>query len=381
MIQTLPDLLLWLNQPQALQSGRCERTYSLRMLRGFADESYRGLHCYRQVDIPKKNGGFRRLCIPRSDLKALQRRLLPLFLPAQNSLPASAFAYRCQKTLRQHAACHAGCSLLVKLDLCSFFDSVSFGAVFRAVDDALRLSPLVAAAVPAQSGDVISVAQTGRAAQGTPCWCNRQLSWYIAQFCTRQGSLPQGAPTSPLLSNLVFAPLDLRIEAYCQAKGITYTRYADDLIFSFYAAAPGTADSGAASLIAFVRSLLLRSGYRLNEEKTVVAGVGRRRVVTGAVVHETLQAPASYRKKLRQEIYYIGKYGLREHLLHTNAFAHSSGPGTEAQSAEAERVKMIRAAQSLLGRVSFVLQLNPSDREFQQYHKDCLHLLHAVYRL
>ena len=205
MIQTLPDLLLWLNQPQALQSGRCERTYSLRMLRGFADESYRGLHCYRQVDIPKKNGGFRRLCIPRSDLKALQRRLLPLFLPAQNSLPASAFAYRCQKTLRQHAACHAGCSLLVKLDLCSFFDSVSFGAVFRAVDDALRLSPLVAAAVPAQSGDVISVAQTGRAAQGTPCWYNRQLSWYIAQFCTRQGSLPQGAPTSPLLSNLVFA--------------------------------------------------------------------------------------------------------------------------------------------------------------------------------
>lgn len=377
--------------------------FTLAQLQGFADEDYRRRHCYRPVDIPKKNGGTRRLFVPRDDLKLLQRQLLPLLSPAVEALPESVFAYRPGRDLRSHAACHLQPSLLVKLDIRHFFDSISFGSVMWAIDKALRLSPLfsaeshlLSAEIPLSSAEIPvpfvefswpSVEESGDP-QNVPCWFNKTLSWYLAQFCTQNDSLPQGAPTSPALSNLVFAPLDMQILDFCRQRSITYTRYADDMIFSL----PSV---GCAALIAFVRTLLSRHGYQLNEEKISVAGPGRRQKITGVVVNEKLQADHHYRQAIRQEIYYIGKYGLREHMTRANksfiydkpsgGTPHSSDNPSDAENLPAEAdldvAAMARYVNSLAGRVDYVIQLDPGNREFQRYRQECLNLLNIVYRL
>ena len=133
------------------------------------------------------------------------------------------------------------------------------------------------------------------------------------------------------------------IEESLTRRGITYTRYSDDLAFSGETFSVG-------ELLRFVRGLLDAHGFRLNEGKTAVAGPGQRKRLPGVVVSHKLQADVGLRRQLRQEFYYIGRFGLASHLERTGE--------QRPPSAYLRR---------LLGRTGFVLQVNPEDREFQEY--------------
>ena len=105
-------------------------------------------------------------------------------------------------------------------------------------------------------------------------------------------------------------------------------------------------DFDPAEVIRFVRLELKKMGLLLNEQKTKVQRPGQQQSVTGIVVNEKLSIPAGYRRKLRQELYYCKKFGIREHLQKT---------GLEI-SEETYRMR-------LLGKVNYVLRLHPNDRD------------------
>ncbi|MEG1585099.1 MAG: reverse transcriptase family protein, partial [Anaerovorax sp.] len=317
MIETLRDFSEQLGAMKKIDDPHPSNRRYYYLLR-FGTGGFVKRTSYTEVSIPKKNGETRRLHVPGYRLKYLQRYLLSFFSYGQIS--QHAFAYIKGTSLLHHAKKHKNSPMLVKLDIENFFDSISFGQVFYAIHQALSHCPQVS---PNHTA----------------------LSYHFTQFCTLEGSLPQGAPTSPMLSNLVFFHIDEALSAYCKARNITYTRYCDDLIFS--------GDFHPAGLIGFARRLLLKNGFTLHEKKTVIAGKGRQQKVTGILVNTRPQADKAYRRKIRQELYFIGKYGIDNHLDFLKRTAAIDQGYTE-----------ISYLQSLLGRICFVLQIDPANKEF-----------------
>ena len=113
----------------------------------------------------------------------------------------------------------------------------------------------------------------------------------LVQLVTRRGRLPQGAPTSPHLANLVARRLDQRLVELSERLGWTYTRYADDLSFS------GDTDPG--ELLPRVEAIVLDEQFRLARQKTRVRSRHQRQVVTGLVVNDRVRLPKPQRRRLR----------------------------------------------------------------------------------
>lgn len=320
-----------------------------------SDSSFREQQ-YTRHFIPKQKDETRLLLAPSRPLKYVQKRILSLLndaVAASGSfevkhaplLAPCAMAYRPGLSIRDCALPHTGAKVLLHLDLKDFFGHVEFPAVFSAIDQALCFSPAVGRHY-LNSYDRVSYETSNH--------YNSVLSFYFARLCTLNGFLPQGAPTSPLLSNLVFAPLDWKIMALCQDWELTYTRYSDDLFFS-------GARVDARALIKRVRELLGPKGFLLNREKTAVLGPGFRHRITGVVVNQKTQVSREYRREIRQEIYYIRKFGLEEHLSRLEQTAPISN------AHEKTPPDLVSYRNQLSGRVAFVLQINPQDKEFRKY--------------
>lgn len=308
---------------------------------------------YRLAELPKANGELRRLWVPDSFLMAVQRSILRTLLVWEEVSPY-ATAYRFGGSPQANARPHVGQPQLLKLDIRKFFDHLYYPLVKEKAFPSERYSEP-----------------------------NRIL---LTLLCTVRDGLPQGAPTSPAISNLILKDFDNRLGAWCGERRITYTRYCDDMAFS------GAFD--AEEVIKQVREELRPLGLFLNERKTVRRGKGQRMQVTGLVVNQRLSVPASYRRKLRQELYYCRKYGVREHGARTG-FSGAGGqertgfPGVGGQewtgfpgAGEREQAgfpgggEPARAELSsgeaaylrrLLGQVRYVLSVDPGNREMKEY--------------
>ena len=155
---------------------------------------------YREFFLPKRSGGTRRILAPDQALKAVQRRILRRLLARLRSHPA-ATGFERGRSIVTNALPHVGRAVVVRMDLKDFFPSTRAGRVrayFRRVG-----------------------------------W-DRAAAGLLTRLCTFEGGLPQGAPTSPRLGNLVNYYLDAQLtRKAARIKGV-YTRYADDLTISFY---------------------------------------------------------------------------------------------------------------------------------------------------
>lgn len=125
-------------------------------------------------------------------------------------------------------------------------------------------------------------------------WC-REAAELLTSLTTWEGGLPQGAPTSPRLSNLVNYKMDARIAGYCATQGATYSRYADDIAIGFLSDFPGGVRSAATT----VRSIIRDSGYRPNGRKQKILRQHQQQKVTGLVVNDRVNVPRKIRRKLR----------------------------------------------------------------------------------
>lgn len=217
---------------------------------------------YREFTIPKRSGGKRTIAAPDEKLKRLQRLLQRRLLARLKCHPA-ATGFERGYSIVLNAMCHVGRAVVVRMDLRDFFPSTSSKRVerfFREVG-----------------------------------W-NRAAAGLLVKLCTRRGGLPQGAPTSPRLSNLVNYRLDARLAGLAQRLGAVYTRYADDLTFSF------ASDDREAihSLVRTAKRVVEREGYAMHVHKKLrIARRHDRQLVTGLVVNERVNLPRARRRWLR----------------------------------------------------------------------------------
>ncbi|MFB9860170.1 retron St85 family RNA-directed DNA polymerase [Salinicoccus siamensis] len=141
---------------------------------------------------------------------------------------------------------------------------------------------------------------------------SEKVSLTLSNLCTFNNYLPQGAPTSPHISNLILIKLDNRIEAYAQKNNLTYTRYADDITLS--------GSKEVYKSIKVISEILNDEGFEIKKEKTRVQPYYSRQEVTGLVVNDKVSVPKEYIKQLRQELYYIRTRGMENHLTFNDKF-------------------------------------------------------------
>lgn len=228
----------------------------------------------------KRSGGLRLIEIPKSRLRALQRRLLHELLDYV-PLHECAHGFRSRHSILTHARLHTGKTVVIKLDLQDFFLTITANRVrgfFMALgypEPAARiLSGLCVHAVPRHV--LQSCARPSRETGELP-----SLVWHDMKRY-KDPHLPQGAPTSPALANLCAFKLDVRLHGLAQSLGATYSRYADDLTFSGDARLARVA----ARIVVQVGAIALEEGFVLNHRKTRVMRSGTRQMVTGVVVNE-----------------------------------------------------------------------------------------------
>lgn len=217
---------------------------------------------YRRFQIPKRTGGHRTIYEPTEELKRVQRLLLRKLLK-RLSAHACAHGFERGKSTVTGATPHARKAVVIRMDVRDFFGSTK----------AARVRDYFA-----------RVGWDSEAAQ------------LLTRLCTHEGSLPQGAPTSPRLSNLVNFKLDARLDALARKCGADYTRYADDMAFSF-------ASGAHEQLQPFIRTakkILREEGYELHTRKKLqIRRRHHRQTVTGLVVNDRVALPRATRRWLR----------------------------------------------------------------------------------
>lgn len=267
---------------------------------------------YKAFQISKRGGGKRVICVPEPPLMRVQKWL------NQNVLAKArphwrSFAFSPGSSILKCAQEHCGCGWLIKLDIQRFFESISEIQVYYAFRE-LGYQPLI-------SFELARVCtrdkpSTSRA-QYLPKW-NPNPSRYIVipyYHSDTLGHLPQGAPTSPMLANLVCMKMDEDLYDLATKNGLVYTRYADDLTFSTPEA--GFSHKLAGKHIQECFSILRDYGFEPHYTKTSVAPPGARKTVLGMLVdRDTPRLQKKFRQRLKRHVWAVGRFGIAAHASH-----------------------------------------------------------------
>ena len=270
---------------------------------------------YNCFSIYKRNGKKRNIFAPNPLLKDIQKNILTKIL---DKCRISRYAYGFKKnySIIDNARMHIGSKKLVKMDIKDFFPSIRHNRILRIFME---------------------------------IGYSRNISLYLTKLCCLDNKLPQGAPTSPALSNIFFKDIDNEIIGFSICRNIIYTRYADDLAFS--------GNIHPHSIFDKISNILQRYKLKVNQKKCVLRRPYQQQKVTGIIVNEKLNTQKKYRKKIRQEMYYIKKFGLRAHCQNIN-----------------NKILRKKYLMGLYGRINFVLRVNPNLQEFSEYKQYLLSL-------
>lgn len=249
---------------------------------------------YRTFSIPKAGGGNRQIDSPRIFLKVVQRWLVDYVL-WQLKEHSSCHSFRRNRGIITNASVHAGKPFVLNFDIKDFFGSVGHDLVFNTlVRDGI----------------------------------GPRLARFVSLLATLDGALPQGAPTSPVISNAVLFELDEWAAESARREGIDYTRYADDVTLS------GPSKDALLSLKEEYEARLKGMGFILNKDKTRLVSRNGRQIVTGCVVNSKVAPARTYRRKIRAMFHqaakspeqYIGRLReLRGHLAYLGSFESLRG--------------------------------------------------------
>jgi len=269
---TVADLAKWLDVPES----------QLREWLGSRPMWASGYE-YARFTVPKRRGGERTIEAPNDKLKALQRRILHRLL---NPLPMheSVTGFVKGRSIVDNARPHVESGVVINLDLADFFPTITIervAALFRALG-----------------------------------W-DADSATILSRICTSEGHLPQGAPTSPALSNLVCRKLDERLSGLVEKFNGQYTRYADDMTISL----PGLGHnrrlrphkktdkpsrplrsrrSPTRSLLTWIRRIIEEEGFRIQMKKKVrVQRPHQRQTATGLTVNQQVSLPRATRRRIR----------------------------------------------------------------------------------
>lgn len=261
---------------------------------------------YRHFSIKKHSGGLREITAPYYSLKQMQRWILDNIL-SNIKVHRCAHGFKPKKSILTNVKVHVNQEDLLKLDLKDFFPSIGKNFVINVFQE---------------------IGYTN------------DVAFYLASICCYDDALPQGAPTSPALSNIVSRFMDNRLYKLARKFDYRYTRYADDMGFSGTGIKPVFID--------YVTRIINECGFRVNEEKQRLYHVNGNKILTGiSLSNGVLRLPRKTRRNWGKDFYYINRYGLESHVLKTE-------------------IRNIHYIQTLKGRLDFWRMVEPDNKLVQQ---------------
>ena len=245
---------------------------------------------YIRFKIPKKTGGDRTISAPMPRLKQAQHWILSNILQ-KVELNNASHGFRPGRSIVSNAQPHVGAEVIINFDLKDFFPSISYQRI---------------------KGLFLSLGYSEAAATIFGLLCTEpdveevELDGKIYYVALSERHLPQGAPTSPAITNILCRRLDRRLCQMAEKLGFTYTRYADDLTFS----ADGNNLRNICNILRHTESIVDHEGFTLNEEKTRILRSSQQQDVTGVVVNHKPNVDKKTLKRFRATLYQIEKDGL-----------------------------------------------------------------------
>ncbi|MEZ5923188.1 MAG: reverse transcriptase domain-containing protein [Hyphomicrobiaceae bacterium] len=242
---------------------------------------------YRHFEIPKRTGGMRLISAPRGIVRDCQETLAPRLQAIHDAHP-SAHGFIREKSVVTNASGHVGRHWVLNIDLADFFPTINFGRV-----RGLFMAP--------------------------PFRMGAKAATVMAQICTYRNGLPQGAPTSPALSNFIAAALDRRLTRLAKEQRCRYSRYADDITFSsdqpVFPPALAVLDVAApperqVQVGPALDEAIRLCGFSVNAKKVRLQGRHRHQSVTGLAVNRTVNVARTRIRRIRAMLHAWEKHGI-----------------------------------------------------------------------
>jgi RNA-directed DNA polymerase len=231
----------------------------------YANPKLSGKKRYAEFYIKKKSGGERKIAAPHKSLKLIQSALNLIFSVIYEPKDyVTGFVPK--KSIVDNAKVHVGRNYVYNIDLENFFPSIELNRI-KAV---LKLPPF--------------------SLEGTE---RERIAYLIACLACKDGRLPQGSPTSPVLSNIVCQKMDRRLRGFAKAFNCRFTRYADDITFS------ASKDVFNQSFKTELKRIIENQNFTINEKKVRLQGRGYKQEVTGLIVNEKLNVSKKYVREVR----------------------------------------------------------------------------------
>ena len=232
---------------------------------------------YTHHTIPKRSGGVREIHAPAPGLRAVQRRLNKLLQEAYDPKP-SAHGFLTSRSIVSNAKPHTRKHWVLNLDLKDFFPSIHFGRVRGML-------------------------------MGIPYHASDDVATFIAQLTTLRNEagehsfLPQGAPTSPIITNMICARMDAQLQRLAKEARATYTRYADDITFSttlsHFPELIAETSPEAVKLSQGLLAIIRENGFEVNPDKTRLQHYSQRQEVTGVIVNDGVNVSRKFIRNTR----------------------------------------------------------------------------------
>lgn len=238
---------------------------------------------YTTFEISKRTGGSRTISAPVTALKLIQRKLNQVLLCVYQPKP-SVHSYLHKRSVVTNAKVHLGRRHILNIDLLDFFPSINFG----------RVRGLL---------------------MGKPYNIEAAAATILAQVCCFNNQLPQGSPTSPIVSNMICGQLDSQLTRISKVNKCDYTRYADDITFStnqreFPSALAEINDIGQVQVGKELESIITQNGFQINPNKVRLRNEYRRHQVTGIITNKVLNVRRVYIYQIRSMLHAWEKFGL-----------------------------------------------------------------------
>lgn len=254
---------------------------------------------YTYFKMPKKKGGYREIMAPREKLKFIQSWILFNIL---NKYPLTEQCHSFRKgfSIITNAKVHAKAKYILKIDLLKFYDTITEKRVygtFKAMGYLPNLAWDLAKLTTARHRDIY--------------WDNIDSSEerkLLGQLLVeRPPILPQGAPSSPMLSNIIADRLDKRLGKLGEKRDYNYSRYADDLTFSAnsFTNLPH---------LSIINKIVESEGFFVNQKKVSYSKKGMKQFVTGLTITHGVHVSKKYRRNIFTHLHYASKFGPNEHL-------------------------------------------------------------------
>ncbi|MDI9358265.1 MAG: reverse transcriptase family protein [Phycisphaerales bacterium] len=318
-MQSVKDLLAVLNKAKPLVYGDHYIPFELKQLTWYANPKL-ATERYTTFTIKKKSGADRSIHAPVKGLKALQRTL-SFVLQHVFEPHKAAMGFVLNRSIIDNAQLHVGSRYVYNIDLKDFFPSIDQARVWKC----LQLKPFNLI-----NNYYIEPQHKNIAVFDEQIWllkkvnhCRRlDIAHVIASLCctemeverknksgewekVKRNVLPQGAPTSPIITNIVCQKLDYLLTGVAKRFGVKYSRYADDISFS----SMHNVYQPNSDFLNELHRIISEQNFHIKESKTRLQKDGYRKEVTGLLVHEKVNVQQRYIKQLRMWLYYWERYG------------------------------------------------------------------------